>query len=188
MCCDEELIYFIEMLMTLSKQIKNKKHLYLIGIFFILALLLRQFIVINITPSMPKGVYFKKSSPLHRGDIILFCLDQKYQQIGLEHHYLETGKYCNGASALIKEVVAVPGDEVTLLKNAIIVNRKRLEYQTQHQDSNHTPLSVFPRGNYTVNAFWVIGTHSQLSWDSRYFGYIPRQQIISKLIPLITWN
>src|SRR5688572_1837726 len=84
--------------------IKNKTYLFLPGIFVIVALLISQFIAINITSKLNKNI--------KRGDTILFCLDQNNQRFGLMRHYLEQGDTCNGADPLIKEIVAVPGDSV----------------------------------------------------------------------------
>jgi conjugative transfer signal peptidase TraF len=138
--------------------IKNKIYLFLPIGFFIVALLCYQFFVINITPSMKKGIYLKLNiiKNIRKGDIVLFCLSEKYQQAGLTHHYLEKGKLCNGTDPLIKEVIAVPGDQVTLLTDAIVVNGLRLAYKTRHHDSRQLPLVTYPRGQYTVDAFWVI--------------------------------
>jgi hypothetical protein len=62
-------------------------------------------------------------------------------------------------------------------------------YQTFYVDSIHRKLAVYPRGKYShVQGYWVVGTHSPYSWDSRYYGQISEYQILFKLKPLLTWN
>ena len=61
----------------------------------------------NITPSMKNGLYIKQSGVIKHGDIISFCLNSHYQQIGLIQHYLQRGSSCDRSSPFIKQVIAI---------------------------------------------------------------------------------
>lgn len=145
-------------------------------------------VVINITPSMKEGVYTKAKGKIETGDVVSFCLNNPYQQLGLERHYLESGHKCNGTDPLIKQVIAIPGDDVVLTDDAIEVDGVRYFYKTSHEDSFRRSLAVYPRGNYlNTSGYWLIGTHAMNSWDSRYWGPISKDQILEKVRPVLTW-
>ncbi len=147
-------------------------------------------IIINITPSLPYGIYIKsKDKNIKIGDYVSFCLNEKFKQIGLSRGYLEQGKACNGSIPLIKKVIAIPYDKVTLSKSQITISDKILNYSTAQYDSLNRKLDTYPEGSYIDNCYWLIGDYDiSHSWDSRYWGCIPPQQIINKIKPLITWE
>jgi conjugative transfer signal peptidase TraF len=157
---------------------------FLFSTFFIIKFL---GVIINITPSMPTGIYIKTSGEIKRGDIVAACLSDPYKTIGLKQLYIEKGVKCDGADPVIKEVVALPGDNVVLKNNRIIVNNINLFFITARKDSAGRILDIYPRGEYLdTKGYWLIGTNSQHSWDSRYWGSIDKAQIMSKLQPVIT--
>jgi conjugative transfer signal peptidase TraF len=148
-------------------------------------------LIINTSPSIPLGIYALKpiSGQLKQNDLIAFCLNKKDQDFALSRGYILAGTRCNGSTPLLKSIIAIPGDKVTLTNNEIIVNNKIYNYPTQQYDSKHRLLPSWPRGNYqNTQGFWVIGTNSNKSWDSRYFGSINRSQIIFLLKPLCLWT
>jgi conjugative transfer signal peptidase TraF len=145
-------------------------------------------VLINLTPSMKRGIYFRSSGGIHRGDIIAFCLKDPYKTFGLVHGYIQSGKQCHGAQPLIKQVIAVPGDDVVLTALFLTVNKERYAYPTLNKNSRGEAILIYPRGNYKrTQGYWLIGTAATNSWDSRYWGYITETQILYKLKPLLTW-
>jgi conjugative transfer signal peptidase TraF len=145
-------------------------------------------ILINVTPSMKLGFYGKSTSLIHRGDTVAFFLADPYKTIGLDKLYIEKGRKCNGADPLIKEVIAIPGDHVILNNDTIQVNGAQYFYRTSHMDSEGRALDIYPRGDYpNTTGYWMLGTYGGNSWDSRYWGPIPRDRILYKVIPLLTW-
>lgn len=171
-------------------KIKKLLYFFLPFVFLAMAMLAKDAFVINVTNSMELGIYLKRHGIVKSGDIVLLCLDKNTQHLGLNKHYLEPGNECNEtASPLIKRVIAIPGDDVLLRDNNIVVNNIHFPYKTLYQDSSNQLLHVFPRGRYKkTNGYWVIGTNAKNSWDSRYWGFIQRPQIIAKLLPLFTWK
>jgi conjugative transfer signal peptidase TraF len=145
-------------------------------------------LLINITPSMKLGLYIKASGNIKPGDIVAFCLAEPYKILGLTKTYIQQGSKCGGTDPLIKQVIAIPGDNVVLADNYIEVNSYKQFYPTLHQDSAGRSLAAYPRGTYSnTQGYWMIGTHAKNSWDSRYFGPIENAQILYKLKPLLTW-
>ena len=144
--------------------------------------------LLNITPSMKLGLYIKANGHIQRGDIIAFCLRDPYKTLGLSKLYIQKGYKCNGADPLIKEVIAVPRDNVVLQAHYISVNDRRYFYETAYKDSDGKDLAIYPRGVYrNASGYWLIGTNAKQSWDSRYWGPIASDQVLYKLRPLLTW-
>ncbi len=145
-------------------------------------------VCINVTPSMKQGIYLRDTGDIHRGDIVALCLAEPYKTLGLRNCYIEKGHRCQGADPLIKEVIAIPGDDVVLTDQFIRVNKTIYPYPTFHFDSLHRRSAIYPRGKYShVQGYWLIGTHSPYSWDSRYWGEVMEDQILYKLKPLWIW-
>ena len=170
---------------------ENKKLISLSIIITVLAIMVISYskLIINITPSLPYGIYIKSKDKIIVGDYVSFCLNDEYRSLGLARNYLEPGKACNGSTALIKKVIALPYDKITLGESQIIVSGKTLNYSTAHFDSQHRKLESYPHGTYTENCYWLIGDYDiSHSWDSRYWGCIPPKQIITKIKPLFTWE
>ena len=140
---------------------------------------------------MPYGLYTKeqyKNLLISHGDYILFCLNESYTAIGLKQGYLEPGFTCNGSMPLLKKVIALPFEMVVLTDSYISVSGVTIPAATSYFDSESRPLAVFPRGKYQKDCYWVMGDHNIThSWDSRYWGCISKNQIITNVKPLLTW-
>jgi signal peptidase I len=132
---------------------------------------------------------------IRRGDIVVF-------------HYP-----VNPDQDFVKRVVAVPGDRLRLINKHVFINGTPVEEPfTQHITSvrNHY-RDDFPQTNspdYAVNARWwkempklvedhqliipegqyfVMGDNRDDSQDSRYWGFVPRENIIGRPM-LIYWS
>jgi conjugative transfer signal peptidase TraF len=144
-------------------------------------------IIINTSPSIPVGIYTLKqiNSLLKQNDLVAVCLDKSNQDFGMSRGYIHPGSRCNGSVPLLKSIIAIPSDNVTLTNSEIIVDNKMYHYSTQKLDSKQRTLLSWPRGNYqNTEGYWLIGTNDQHSWDSRYFGPVSQNQIIFLIKPL----
>lgn len=112
--------------------------------------------------------------PVKRGDIIVFRYPKDIRQ-----NY-------------VKRLIGVPGDRIHLESGAVVRNGVKLtEPYVQH-------LNVPPddwRDNFPVNGeilvpegqYFVMGDNRDNSGDSRYWGYVPRENIIGKPV-LVYWS
>jgi len=135
-------------------------------------------------------------SPIERGDIIVF----RYPVHPSQH--------------FVKRVVGIPGDHIHLFRGTVFVNGKALD---DARFAIHKGLQFdsyrdnFPAGNYIspeVNSSWwvemhnvvhqgdvvvppgqyfVLGDNRDESLDSRYWGFVPRENIIGRPF-LIYWS
>lgn len=174
--------------MKIRFQFKRKSPV-LVSILFLGLILFAYFnLSLNITTSMPVGIYIRSVGKIKVGDIVLSCLNDPYKTLGLKKSYLERGHACNGADPVIKMVIALPGDHVVLANNYIEVNRIKYFFPTFYWNSKGRKLNIYPRGNYpSTRGYWLIGTHDMKSWDSRYWGPVNDKQILRKIKPLIIW-
>jgi signal peptidase I len=91
---------------------------------------------------------------------------------------------------VIKRVIGLPGETVTVNKSGIIVQsiRGREKVLEEPYLYDYKPLKVRSR-TYTLgsNEYWVMGDNRQRSMDSRDYGPIKKKDIIAKVI-CITWR
>lgn len=140
---------------------------------------------------MPVGLY-KVSAPLNlqRGDNVVVCLPKEIGLEGLKHGYLTPGQCPGGYSYIIKELIALPGDQVTLTRQAILVNNQPYFAPVQPFDQARFPIAAIARGNYqNTTDYWLYGANNPLdSWDSRYWGGVSRVNIIKIAHPVWTFR
>lgn len=121
-------------------------------------------IVLNVTGSMPDMVYALGHG--EKGSMVSFCTP-------ISHPYMGHGSCPDGSMPLIKRVVGVAGDRVTVTDAGIdihgqpVPNSKPLDLDTMGSALPHL------RGSFILKQgeLWVAGEHPN-SFDSRYFGPI----------------
>lgn len=149
-------------------------------------------IIFTYTGSIPVGFYriVPDAEAIQRGNYISFCLPDKVAKMGLSRGYLQSGSCANGSEELIKQVIAIPGDTVKLANHKISVNGlfSGISYiaPTQIIDKDHLLVYRFIKeGTYQAKGYWVYGFgNPRYSWDSRYYGGIPKANITHRLLPL----
>ena len=152
-------------------------------------------IIFSYTGSVPIGFYRIISSArlIQPGDIVSFCLPDKIAQIGLSRGYLTKGQCKNGSEPLMKEVIAVPGDQVMVSDDQLEIvhasNTTNYMAISNVIDKNKLPVMRFIRkGKYIATGYWVYGFGSpRYSWDSRYYGEIPKDNVTHRLVALWLW-
>jgi conjugative transfer signal peptidase TraF len=159
-----------------------------------LATLVAAFVVFNLRvdwtdSSGPPGIYREISAPPGPGDLVIACLPQADAQFGLERGYLRRGD-CAGAEPILKMVGAVSGDQVDIEPGFVSVDGVRFPNSVtiQRDPSGRTiPHQGYGLRRVREGEVWLFGLNDSRSWDSRYFGPVPAQNIISVMRGLITW-
>ncbi len=115
------------------------------------------------------------------GDIIVFIKDPVDPSIGARFVRLYedmAAKFFRkeGNTRLVKRVIGVPGDEINIQDGKVFVNGQELpeayaQQPTYPKSSMQYPF-VVPAGQY-----FVMGDNRGMSYDSRDFGCIQREQI-----------
>ncbi|RJP17458.1 MAG: signal peptidase I [Candidatus Abyssobacteria bacterium SURF_5] len=102
----------------------------------------------------------------------------------------------------IKRIVAVGGDHVQIVSDDpnwnpafdslieggghIYINGERLEEPASVADRVYFPAGAFGEGGVTVppDSYFMLGDNSLNSRDSRYWGFVPRENILGKAVAI----
>jgi signal peptidase I len=110
--------------------------------------------------------------PIHRGDIVVF--------------HKPKGELANNVTDLIKRVIGLPGESITIANNHVYVNGHQLIEPYLDADAvtqpHPGPYICTPKQPCTVpkGDIWVMGDNRVFSEDSRYFGPIPESSVIGR--------
>lgn len=107
---------------------------------------------------------YKFNSP-QRGDIVVF-------------DPTETLEKQNFHDAFIKRVIGLPGDKVEVKGGRVYINDKPLreKYIADEPNYQYGPVNV-PQGQYLV-----LGDNRNNSYDSHYWGFVPRNKVIGRAV------
>ncbi len=101
-----------------------------------------------------------------RGDIVVFSPPDIVQQEE------------KSSDPFIKRIVGLPGDRVEVKSGAVYVNSclVRENYIADRPDYSYGPVTVPP------DSYLVLGDNRNNSYDSHYWGFVPRDRIIGKAV------
>jgi conjugative transfer signal peptidase TraF len=135
---------------------------------------------LNVSPSVPLGLYRTVDQPVVRGGLVVACVPLAAARLARERSYLAGGSCPGKVQPTLKRVGALPGDTINLGPGAVTVNGHSLPGSaTVSLDSRGRPLPHAPWGSSVVapGEVWLLTTDSPRSWDSRYFGPVPVDQV-----------
>jgi conjugative transfer signal peptidase TraF len=134
-------------------------------------------LVWNASASAPIGLYRVTSGALERGDLVLVRPTNHIAKLAAERRYLPMGV------PLIKRIAAMGGDDVCVFNGAVIINGEIGARQLE-VDHEGRPMPRWDecRALDADEIFLLLKPAD--SFDSRYFGPVPRPQIIGRLAPL----
>jgi conjugative transfer signal peptidase TraF len=152
-----------------------------------------RYFVINITDSMPIGLYKKVDiNNLENGDIVSVCLDNNKARLAIQNSIIVANEQCNnGSQMLIKEIIATPNDQIEITETDMDVTLGDTVYRYPAPRYSFSPrtkepvLTLISTGTYRSTGYWLYGSYDyEKSWDSRYFGEVAKENIINKLEPI----
>ncbi len=107
---------------------------------------------------------YRWSNP-ERGDIVVFSPTEKLKQQNVK-------------DTLIKRVIGLPGEKVQIKGGRVYINDRLLreKYIAEELTYQWGPVTVPP------NSYLVMGDNRDNSYDGRYWGFVPRENIIGKAV------
>ena len=150
--------------------------------------------VFNFTHSAPFGIYRHAAEPTlatrKNSPYAFFCPDQRWPGLRNNPNTRRSLGTCpDGYAALLKPVVAWPGDVVTTSLGGVNVNGAQVPNSSPlTRDSLGRELRPYPYGTYKVaqDQIWVVSSYNARSFDSRYFGPVPLRTVREWVRPFIT--
>jgi len=103
-----------------------------------------------------------------RGDVIVFKTDDIKE--------LQERNYKN--EAFIKRIIGLPGDTVAIRDGVVYVNQKPLK----ETDIAEKPLQDYGPVTVPSEHYLVMGDNRNNSYDSRYWGFVPKEDIIGRAV------
>ena len=145
---------------------------------------------INLTGSIPIGVYMTVRDAPSRGSIVLACVPANVGELAVARGYIPRGRSCPGGAAPVgKAILALPGDTVVVTHTGLVLNGAPVPNTAAlSTDRRGRPLPYLVRGSYEVRSdeVWLVSTYSPLSFDSRYFGAVDARSGLLRIRPLWT--
>lgn len=165
-----------------------KGHLFCASILLLSVFALR----LNMTDSQPVGIYTLRPADeaAVRGDLVTFCLELKnpYSDLAKERGYVGGGTCASGLKPLLKRLAGLPGDEVEIAPDGIILNGSFMHLSFRPEiDSRgrEMPPSLLQNGEIPEGLALVISQEHGNSFDSRHFGLVPLAAL-TKVVPVFT--
>jgi conjugative transfer signal peptidase TraF len=144
---------------------------------------------VNLTPSMPLGIYRLEAIPSSgfvRGMFVVACAPAEAGNLGRRRGYLGRGPCPGDTEPLLKVVAAVPGDDVAVSARGVVINGCVLPNSVPLAlDRSRRRLTAWPSGRYHLapNQLWLYADNPR-SWDSRYWGPAAAASILARAVPL----
>ena len=136
---------------------------------------------LNLTSSLPAGLYLMTRRAPTRGAIVLVCLPSEVATFARVRGYVPRGTCASWTAPVGKTVLAVPGDTVAVVPEGLQVNGVPVPTSLPRvSDSRGRPLPSLSLGHYVVRRgeLWLLGRHT-LSFDSRYFGPVASSSVVA---------
>ncbi|MGV0026259.1 signal peptidase I [Phormidesmis priestleyi] len=113
---------------------------------------------------------YRVNSP-QRGDIVVFSPTNTLEKQ-------------NFHDAFIKRVIGLPGDKVEVKNGKVLINDKPIaeNYIDEAPQYQWRPEMIGLPDRVPADSYLVLGDNRNNSYDSHYWGYVPREKIIGRAV------
>lgn len=142
-----------------------------------------RFIIINQTNSIPMGLYIRIPTwYLHNGDYVIYQPVKEVEAIAVQRGWMTKGQL------FLKRIAALEGEtfNIDLDKSAFYANGRYLG-QIYTTDGTGKEMPIYNIGEKIVpKGYFLPYGMNPKSYDGRYTGYVPTENIYFKLVPVFT--
>ena len=144
---------------------------------------------VNVTRSIPLGFYRTTNEAVRTGAYVMFCPPQRADfALAVKRRYIEPGDCPGGSSPMMKRILAAKNDRVQIGTNGVFINGVPVpNSKPRPYDGAKRVLPHFVGSGRIAPGDVIVMGESKVSFDSRYFGPIPRKQISTVIRPIVTW-
>jgi conjugative transfer signal peptidase TraF len=143
---------------------------------------------VNVTKSIPRGLYWTISEPIEHGSYVTFCPpDNEIFKIARTRGYVRYGLCPGRYGYLMKTVAAMAGDTVTSSVEGVTVNGQKLNLSAPIvQDALGRALPTWNGQAQKLgsNELLLMSDTDATSFDSRYFGVIEKSAVQAVVQPI----
>jgi conjugative transfer signal peptidase TraF len=141
---------------------------------------------VNVTPSLPIGIYRVVDRPLSKGAYVLACPPTWAARLALSRGYLWSGRCPGGSAMLGKRIVAMAGDTVQVTDEGVWVNGETVPNSRPLDRDTRGRLLPRLRGSWILKPgeLWLHAGRNSRSFDSRYLGAIAKASVQAAVLPL----
>ncbi len=135
---------------------------------------------VNLSPSLPLGVYHTVHAPPMRGAIVAVCLPLALGRFARERGYLGYGPCPGHVERLGKRVAAVAGDTVETDTEGVRIDGFLIPASRGLDADSRGRKLPRPERRIVVRAgeLFLLATDNRRSFDSRYFGAVAVTDLI----------
>lgn len=144
---------------------------------------------VNVTRSIPLGFYQTTNEPIRTGAYVMFCPPPTAVfKLALQRRYIDPGDCPGGSYPMMKRILAAKNDRVQIGPNGVVINGVAVpNSKPRPYDGAKRALPHFVSSGTIAEGDVIVIGESKVSFDSRYYGPIPRQQISAVIRPIVTW-
>lgn len=141
---------------------------------------------VNVTESVPVGLYRSVDGAAERGDLVEACLPPAAARLATARGYLLGYGACGTHMPVIKRVLGISGDVIGVREHVVCNGVTIDAAPVRTTDPGGRPLVPAPGGTLGPRELWLISDEIPDAYDSRYFGPVTRSAIRSVMRPLWT--
>ncbi|MGN0909775.1 MAG: conjugative transfer signal peptidase TraF [Succinivibrio sp.] len=140
---------------------------------------------VNLSSSVPPGIYREDPGRIERGDCVLSCIPGKAAAIAYERGYVGWGGCPSHTAPVGKLAAGIPGDQARIGSFGMEVNGKAIPSSAPlGTDAQGRELSPFSLDRTLEAGEYLLAGATAQSYDSRYFGPAGEGEIKGRIRPL----
>ena len=147
-----------------------------LGVLVLAAMVSTRWVRLNLSPSVPLGVYRleRLAPPLARGTLVILSAPASMRP------------WWRSLASLLKPVAAVAGEEVCGVEGALFIHGEA--YGPIYTEAEGKPLPQLDGCHVVPEEAVFLASTQPKSLDGRYFGMTPMADLTAQAVPLWVWR